>query len=406
MKPERVLNLGSLFLFLRLLLLTWYFSVNLPYWDQWDFLGPIFNEEGPLRAFFYQHGPHRQGVGGLLQWLLMRGTYWDMRIESLLCVAFVGCALWLGFGFLKKHRGRLSVWDIGIALLFLRGTAWEAYISTPNLAHGPLPLFFVILVALLLQRPATYARGFLLGILSFFSMFTGFALFVPPVLSLVLILERAWKKNLLALSLIFLSLWLFLSRQTFQPAAECFVFPDHHPLKYFSFSFAEFATVGGFYGVKPPFLLFLACTFGAALTGVVLSTLIRQRKNAALSFLFLFTLAFVAFSAVGRVCLGTKAAMSSRYFLYLIPAVLGVWCCLEERLKKIAVLLLLVTEMTLVPFYFRKVPGLMHSRGTWVQCYREHRETSLCDKETGIQIYPDSHSPAFLERLKKFFNRI
>jgi hypothetical protein len=57
-------------------------AVDLLYEDQWDFLRPLFEGRGPWSCFFYQHGPHRQGLGGLVDWYLFNATGWDVRAEA------------------------------------------------------------------------------------------------------------------------------------------------------------------------------------------------------------------------------------------------------------------------------------------------------------------------------------
>ena len=53
-------------------------AVNLLFEDQWDFLAPLFEGKGPWACFFWQHGPHRQGLGGLIDWFLYRAADWDV----------------------------------------------------------------------------------------------------------------------------------------------------------------------------------------------------------------------------------------------------------------------------------------------------------------------------------------
>jgi len=44
----------------RLFLVIRKYSVNLPYWDQWDIYRPLFAKLPLWRLFLWQHGPHRE----------------------------------------------------------------------------------------------------------------------------------------------------------------------------------------------------------------------------------------------------------------------------------------------------------------------------------------------------------
>src|SRR5687767_9566619 len=57
---------------LRLVVLVKENAVDLLFEDQWDLLTPLFEDSGAWAAFCLQHGPHRQGLGGLANWFLYR----------------------------------------------------------------------------------------------------------------------------------------------------------------------------------------------------------------------------------------------------------------------------------------------------------------------------------------------
>ena len=51
----------------RLFRLTAQYAVNIFFWDQWDFNdATLFEHHSPWQIFRFQHGSHRQGLGGLL----------------------------------------------------------------------------------------------------------------------------------------------------------------------------------------------------------------------------------------------------------------------------------------------------------------------------------------------------
>lgn len=38
-------------------------AVNILFWDQWDFFGPLFRDHNLWDIFSWQSGPHRMGIG-------------------------------------------------------------------------------------------------------------------------------------------------------------------------------------------------------------------------------------------------------------------------------------------------------------------------------------------------------
>ena len=67
---------------IRLLLYVRRFAVDILYRDQWDFLEPLFRGAGPWAMFDLQHGPHRQGLGGLLLAWVLPASGWSLRVEA------------------------------------------------------------------------------------------------------------------------------------------------------------------------------------------------------------------------------------------------------------------------------------------------------------------------------------
>jgi hypothetical protein len=110
-----------------------YFSVNVLYFDQWDFLAPLFQGNASLgQFFFWQHGPHREGLGLIADSLLYPLTDWNTRAESFLIAGCVFTAML--FALVLKYRlfGRLSWGDAAIPMIFLTLAQYETFIGTPN----------------------------------------------------------------------------------------------------------------------------------------------------------------------------------------------------------------------------------------------------------------------------------
>ena len=93
LKPGTLVIVVSGLLATRLLIYTQQFAVNLLFWDQWDFYAPLFEAKGMFDAFRLQHGPHRQGLGGILIFLAAQWS-WDGRWDSyLVAFALIGATI-------------------------------------------------------------------------------------------------------------------------------------------------------------------------------------------------------------------------------------------------------------------------------------------------------------------------
>lgn len=85
-KNKQLLINGSAISVLVFVLLRWFFlinkySINMLFWDQWDFLGALFENKGPCELFSWQHGPHRQGIGFFLTKIVADLSGWNTRVE-------------------------------------------------------------------------------------------------------------------------------------------------------------------------------------------------------------------------------------------------------------------------------------------------------------------------------------
>src|SRR5262245_60355565 len=84
----------------RLMVLISQYAVNVFFMDQWDFNeATLFQKHSLWEMFCWQNGPHRQGLGALLTFLIDPLFRWNSRTESFFVGAIIilatGCALWL-----------------------------------------------------------------------------------------------------------------------------------------------------------------------------------------------------------------------------------------------------------------------------------------------------------------------
>lgn len=119
--PKHLLLLAGVFLVL-LFRMVWFVdqhAVNVLFWDQWDFLIYLFNGNTNLWDHFtLQHGPHRQGLGGVIISLLYPLSGWNVRVESFVAVALVAISAIFAIAIKGKLFGKLhwleaqSLWHI------------------------------------------------------------------------------------------------------------------------------------------------------------------------------------------------------------------------------------------------------------------------------------------------------
>jgi hypothetical protein len=198
-KPDRQHSLKIVFVlaafvvgFIRLAELAYDNAVNLPFEDQWDFLRPLFEDRGPFACFLRQHGPHREGIGGFIDWYLYRATSWDVRAEAWFAVVVLASAALVAIRLSVQLRGRLAWSDAGFALLLLSPVHWETMLLTPNVAHSILPLLLVFCLARSWLVESAGRRLVAVGAASTLCLFTGFGLCAAVIslgLALLLLLR-------------------------------------------------------------------------------------------------------------------------------------------------------------------------------------------------------------------------
>lgn len=408
-----------LFLLIRLLWFVHVNSVSVLFWDQWDFLGSLFEGKIDLwEVFSHQHGPHRQGLGGLILAFIYPLSDWNVRFEAFLSVIIMAVSCWIALMIKKRILGNINWSDAIIPFIYFSLLQFETFIGTPNLAHGSIPVFLVTFTAYVLTLDKPIARAIALAFLVFFSTYTGFAIFSGfSVIFLLLIFSiksssskiRFWNIFAFVLSLLFFGS--FFINYHHAPAVDCFQFPHEHPFEYVQFSIMQFGTAFGFtLFFQYPFLkliiiiaatfLFLALLF--IFLFFTLNLFRSHNKNGFVIFyLTSFTLLFIAFAAIGRVCLGVEASHASRYVTYATPGILALYftlliVCGNSKLKSQIKTMLLLGFFVLMIFkevmMYRQrdvVNWYVNGKKEWVNSYLEYHNINYCDSVVGFKVYPD-----------------
>ena len=408
--PRFLLAVTFLVLGGRMAVVVWRHSVNFLFWDQWDFYTPLFNHASLWQIFVWQHGPHREGIGLVLDKFLLDWTRWSTRGESLLIVAAILCAAVVAVRLKVRIFGRLDYTDFFIPCLFLTLAQIDQLIGVPNPSYSAFPELLIMLYCLAWTMRHELARYSTIIVLHFLLLYTGFGFFMGIVTLLLLALDirrirrvppRAAAVPAAAFGLAFLSFASFFYHYRWMPAVSCFVFPDPHPLNYPWFISLELSL---FVGIRRS--LVLASVLGAGLMLVMVTLLLWHAVrlwrakywtdlDVTIVALLGYTLLFGLNAAIGRVCLGMPAAgQSSRYMGLLVPAFLAMylhllsWRDATKKAVALTVFALIVLPNTLK---MHRDPTEENGKRAWRACYLKLEDIDSCDRATG---YPTHWDPA------------
>jgi hypothetical protein len=439
--PVIIVSTVFLAVAVRLALTVWRYSVNLIFWDQWDFYTPLFNHDSWWRIFTWQHGPHREGIGLVLDKFVLESTRWNSRAEALFMVAALLAAALLALRLKQMLFGSpdsrgpgftgLDYIDIAVPFLFLTFAQMEALVGEANPSYSAIPELLIGLYCLAWMLPKPGARYAAILVLNFLLIYTGFGFFMGVVTIAVLLFElrlafqRATESRTLpvvALLLAAASLASFFYHYRWDPAVPSFHFPDAHPLNYPWFIVLMMSY---FLGLRT---VVLASVAGSVLGLAALAILVwhgvrlwrnrgRNREWSApaqtiavdrtIVILLGFSLLFAGNAALGRVCLGMpQAAQISRYMGLLVPAYLAIYFhLLTWRKSAFRTALLVVFVVALVPGAVRMPNGyspqlVSDGKQAWKTCILQAGNINYCDHAAGLALYPDPRKTQLLEKLQ------
>jgi hypothetical protein len=411
------------------------YAVNVFFSDQWDFNnGTLFYKHTLWQIFTWQHGPHRQGLGGLFEKMVDPLFGWNSRTESFVVggviVVAALCAMWLR----RRIYGNFSLFDIVIpAILFIPGQ-WATWFSVVNFAHGPFPLLLILLYCLAWSSNTPDVKYPLILFINFVTIYTGFGLFIGVLTPILLALDYWASTPESRLSETYFITFLLASVASLgsffigyknRPAVDCFSFQPVSPVSYLNFVALMFANFFGLKDLTLPTRVMGTMILAAILVSLATfiwfmwrhrsSKLAQDDRNRALIIVCLtaFTLLFCVNTAYGRLCVGLPVALQSRYVIYLEPAVLGFYFFLLN-LRHAAVRRVLLSGFlaAVVAASFYRDRGMMevtrNIKQGWKTCYLQTEDINKCDKLAGFPIYSpssrqiqQSHLQEKLEYLKK-----
>lgn len=381
------------------------YSVNLMYWDQLGFYSVIFENGSLWDIFKYQHGPHRQGVGFVLTSFIDNWSDWNTRYIAftigilLLLTSFV--ALWLK----RRLYGTVNSIDVVLLLICLSPVQYGLYTYTPNLSHGSMPLFLLILYCLCWTIKGCW-RLIPICVLNFALIFTGFGLFAGFITPVILLIDLIKGREKVSFERLYLFLSLVISVLSL---IYFFIDYNHDPAKPdWSWSIGTFSdlvmfllgSISNFWSFQHLHLpqLSIAALSLIILIAVLFSNLKAYWKNPGsvenkLIFILIgFSLLFLFGMSIGRFSYGIGGAGASRYTTYLIPGFIGLYLYLSKVAVHPLPKLLFLVIFLFPNFHTRhltaKMERLSQQKTQWVEVYLENEDWKRTNKITGFRIHP------------------
>jgi len=395
----------------RLFFLTSRYAVNVFFMDQWDFNDPtLFAPRSLWEMFRWQHGPHRQGLGALVTYLIEPHFQWNSRCDSFIAGILVALATLFALALKKRLSGAITLFDVAIPLIFLTPLQYEALFITANPTQGPLPLLLLLTYCAAWTVPSLGLRYTLVLLINFAAIHTGYCFFLGVITPVAVVLDY-WlaaraapaRKACLAIGLAasLLSLWIFFTGYVFKTEVDCAPDLFTAPWSFTRFLLLMLANV---FGVKQSWGWSLAA--GAAVAGalgaVLVLSLRRLVKGGAgrstawtVAILTGYTLLFAVNAAYGRSCLGPDPAQQSRYVIWMGPGIFGLYLFLASlpatRLRSALLLVLTAALAGTVPLR-REDRSILEfvsaAKRNWASCYLELEDIRGCNHRVGYGVYP------------------
>lgn len=398
----------------RLVVLISQYAVNVFFMDQWDFNEvTLFQKHSLWEMFRWQNGPHRQGLGAVLSFLIDPLFQWNSRTESFLVGAIVilaaGCALWLK----RRLFGDFTFFDVCIPLILLTPLQYETLYITANLAHGPLPLLMIVLFCLAWTVPNIYLRLGLVLLINFLAIHTGFGFFLGLITPMAILVDYClnlrFVRNgrllfLVSLLVSIASLMSFFVNYHYETSVDCSPNLLQSPLSYAQFLWLMYANTFAVKGTGA-----FAVSVGVVLLALIVAALFvcvatlrtsapeERTVHLASGILLAFCLLFSANAAYGRSCLGIGVAQVSRYVIYMECGLLGLYFFLlklpSKTFRRVVLLVFTAALVGTIPIrrQDRAVMNFVRSaKADWKTCYMQFEDIRGCNHAVGYGVYPNT----------------
>jgi hypothetical protein len=392
-------------------------AVNILFYDQWDFdNATLFEKHSLWEIFRWQHGPHRQGLGGVLSKLLEPSVRWNTRYEDFAIGAVILVSAVLALYLKYRLFGAIRYSDVIIPGFFLTPAQYQTLLAATNPSHGSLPLLLIILYCLTWTLGSYPWKYLCVLVTNFLLIYTGFGIFVgfltPPLIAVDYYCHARHQtvkyqaSSAAALLVSIASMASFFVGYKLEPAADCFSIVPANPIRYAAFMSLMFANVVKGNSLPPLLTLLMGGLLLVAVViclGTALARLFRTETNswtrsAVISLLLGYCLLFCFNTAYGRQCLGLALAWNSRYVTYVIVGFFGLYLFSLSMPAKRELLIIALCALALLSsgrMDERDWMGTMwfsNGKRAWRQCYLTRHDIGQCNALTGFQIYPgDDH---------------
>jgi len=424
---RRLAIIFSLFVVIR----WWYYidtySVNIFFWDQWDFYTSLFEKNNLWELFRWQHGPHRMGVGFIIAKIIAEFSGWNTRVEAF-AIGGIVCLAMLTAIFLRNKLGpRLNWADVSIPLIFLTPMQYEIFAGTPIPSHGAVPLLLLVLYCLAWVVCRGLVRYATVLTLNFLLIYTGYGIFIGIITPFIFGTEALHAHGLhdrkslwLALTGVVISLIsagsVFMGYQ-FSPGIAGFQFPIPEWWRYPQFMSLMLANFCGIKSVTPLsyvagfLILFLMCVLALIHTVRLLTSGVAVHEasiTVVVTILTTFTLIFCATTAIGRIQLGLPSAQSSRYITNMIPGFLGIYLwiislpagVLRRILLAVTVAGLIAASFPLRAVDFNTLKWYTEVKTKWKAVYLKTEDIEMATRAAKFPIYPIPENTFLKQKLE------
>ncbi|KUG21640.1 hypothetical protein ASZ90_008603 [hydrocarbon metagenome] len=403
------------------------YSVNIFFWDQWDFYVSLFEKKNLWELFRWQHGPHRMGAGFIFAKIIAECSGWNTRVEAF-AIGGIVCLAMLTAIFLRNKLGpRLNWADAAIPLIFLTPMQYEIFAGTPIPSHGAVPLLLLVMYCLVWVVCRGLVRYATILTLNFFLIYTGYGIFIGIITPFIFGMEALHAHGLhdrkglwLALTGVAISLIsagsVFMGYQ-FSPGIAGFQFPIPEWWRYPQFMSLMLANFCGIKSVTPLSYItgFLILFLMSALALINMVRFLRSgvAVNEAsvavvVAILTTFTLIFCATTAIGRIQLGMPSAQSSRYITNIIPGFLGIYLwiiSLPPGVLRRILLAAIVAGLIAASFPLRAadlntLKWYMEGKTKWKTVYLNTEDIEMATRAANFSIYPVPENTFLKQKLE------
>jgi hypothetical protein len=419
--PRIAVTATFIALTVRLLQMVGRYAVNIFFSDHWAIEdSTLFQRHSIVDIFRWQHGWHRQGLGGIAMWLFEPMTRWNMRADAYLAVVILALACAAALLLKRRLFGPITYADVTIPLLFFTPTQYENLIGPLNLAYAPFPTLLIVLFCLAWTITNDRWRCAALLVAHLLCTYTGFALLLGVMAPLLFSIEFLRTRKWVPLSCLVISVLTLVSYglglQPWPESEVCHLVAQKAS-EYPIFLLMLFSKI--VQAVQP---ISVIC-FGAAIAaGIVFAfsdsviKLVRLRTGAStrqlvITTLLGFALMFSAASAHSRSCGAAGAA--ARYMSYLLLGFIGLYfgalSMRKSRARTAVVGLItgigLLSSLSIGPNLQNAIEAISRRQDQWKACYISTRNITACDERVNFIYVPNESSGSELRTKLDYLER-